>query len=213
MKAKYYIYILTFAIAILYLIGFKNKSKTYKIFSLFLIFDVLLNFISDELYYWFKIYNHFFINIIFLFQFGFLSLFYSYSFENKKWRNVVEILLILVSSYLLIKYLVFPEFFFVLDYLDIYITVFPIIVYGVVYLYNEYDKPQELYYANLALLIHYIIYFFCYLSWPLHSLVIDYDYMDEFTKTIGVYTTNISHITHIVYSIILLYQLKKLKSN
>ncbi|MES2863314.1 MAG: hypothetical protein V4666_04290 [Bacteroidota bacterium] len=99
-----------------------------------------------------------------------------------------------------------------LHYLDIYLTIFPIIVYGVVYLYNEYDKPQELYFANLALLIHFISYFFCYLSWPLHSLAIDHSYMVEFTKIIGVYTTDMSYVTYIVYSVILLYQLKKLKS-
>lgn len=212
MKAKYYIHILTFIVAILYLIGFKNKSKAYKVFSLFLIFDVVLNFISSHLYSWFKLYNHFFVNIIFIFQFGFLSLFYSYSFENKKWRNVVEILLILVSGYLLIKYLVFPETFFVLHYLDIYITVFPIIVYGVVYLYNEYDKPQELYYVNLALLIYYVVYFFCYISWPLQSISIKYNYMDEFNQIISDYSRDLHFITYIVYSIVLLYQLKKLKS-
>ena len=105
MKLKYYIHILSFIVAILYLIGFKNKSKAYKTFSLFLIINVSLNFISDKLHPWFKIYNHFFINIIFLFQFGFLSLFYSYSFDSKKWRNLVEILLILVVGYLSIKYL------------------------------------------------------------------------------------------------------------
>lgn len=212
MKAKYYIHIITFIVAVLYLIGFKNKSKTYKIFSLFLIIDVILNFISTHLYTWFKLYNHFFLNIIFLFQFGFLSLFYSYSFDNKKWRNLVEILLILVVSYLLIKYLVFPESFFVFHYQDIYITVFPIIIYGIVYLYNEYDKPQELYYANLGLLTFYIIQFFCYLSWPLHSISIDHTYMIEFNKIVSYLTTNLRFIIYFIYSFILLYQLKKLKS-
>lgn len=212
MKVKYYIYIITFVIAILYLIGFKNKSKAYKIFSLFLIINVALNFISDRLYPWFKIYNHFFINIIFLFQFGLLSLFYSYSFDSKKWRNVVEILLILVVSYLLIKYLIFPESFFVFHYQDIYITVFPIIVYGVVYLYNEYDYPQELYYANLGLLINFIMNFFCYLSWPLHSIIIDYDYMNEFIGLFGTYTNYFSQIVSIAFLLILIYQLKILKS-
>ena len=166
MKLKYYIHILSFIVAILYLIGFKNKSKAYKTFSLFLIINVSLNFISDKLYPWFKIYNHFFINIIFLFQFGFLSLFYSYSFDSKKWRNLVEILLILVVGYLSIKYLVFPESFFVFHYQDIYITVFPIIVYGIVYLYNEYDYPQELYYANLGILMYLILNFLKLLSCP-----------------------------------------------
>ena len=211
MKTRYYIFILIFVVAILYLIGFKNKSKAYKIFSLFLIFDVLMNYVNDELYSWFKIYNHFFINIIFLFQFGILSLFYSYSFEDKKWRNVVEISLILVSGYLLIKYLVFPESFFLLHYWDIYLTIFPIIVYGVVYLYNEYDKPQELYYANLALLIHFIIYFFCYLSWPLHSISIDHTYMIEFNKTLNK-SVQILDPLGFVFSFFLLYQLKKLKT-
>lgn len=211
MKEKYYFYLLTFTVAVLYLIGFKNKSKTYKIFSLFLFIDVILNFVSDELYKWFKIYNHFFINIIFLFQFGFLSIFYSYSFTNKKWRNVVESILILVVSYLLTKYLFYPESFFVFHYQDIYVTVFPIIVYGVLYLYSEYDKPQELYYANLALLIHYIMSFFCFLTWPLHSISINNTYMNEFNSYINTYALMLSNIISIVYSLILLYQLKKLK--
>jgi len=173
---------------------------------------MILNFISSHLYSWFKIYNHFFINIIFLFQFGFLSLFYSYSFENKKWRNVVELLLIFVVGYLSIKYIVFPDTFFLLHYIDIYITIFPIIVYGVVYLFNEYDKPQELYYANLALLIYFIMNFFCYISWPLQSISIDYDYMDEFNKKISNYSRDLNYITYVIYSLILLYQLKKLKT-
>lgn len=212
MKVKYYFYLLTFTVAVLYLIGFRNKSKTYKIFSLFLILDVILNFISDELYKWFGIYNHFFINIIFLFQFGFLSMFYSYSFTNKKWRNVVESILILVVSYLLIKYLVYPESFFVFHYQDIYVTVFPIIVYGVLYLYSEYEEPQELYYANLALLIHYMMSFFCFLSWPLHSISIKHSYLDELLESVVTLTINLSNVISVVYSLILLYQLKKLKS-
>ena len=212
MKLKYYIYIISFIVAIIYLIGFKNKSKAYKVFSLFLIINVSLNFISDRLYPWFKIYNHFFINIIFLIQFGLLSLFYSYSFENKKWRNVVEVLLILVVSYLLVKYLIFPESFFAFHYQDIYLTVFPFIVYGVVYLYNEYDKPQELYYANLSLLVYFMMSFFCYLSWPLHSISLEHTYMSEFNIFFGQYTNGLINITNIFCSIILLYQLKKLKS-
>lgn len=211
MKFKYYLHILSFIVAILYLIGFKNKSKAYKIFSLFLIINVILNFISDKLHPWFKIYNHFFINIIFLFQFGFLSLFYSYSFESKKWRNLVEILLILVVGYLSIKYLVFPESFFVFHYQDIYITVFPIIVYGIVYLYNEYDKPQELYYANLGLLIYLIMNFLNYITWPLYSISIDYNYMDKFNEILNILLSYIEPFA-IIYSGFLLYQLKKLKT-
>ncbi len=212
MKVKYYFYLLTFTVAVLYLIGFRNKSKTYKIFSLFLIGDVVLNFISDELYKWFRIYNHFFINIIFLFQFGFLSLFYSYSFDNKKWRNVVEVLLIIVSSYLIIKYSIFSDTFFVLHYQDIYLTIFPIIVYGVVYLYNEYDKPQELYYANLGILIHFIMNFFCYISWPLQSISIKENYLEEFNTFVVYQLRTFSQIISVIYAMILLYQLKILKS-
>ena len=212
MKFKYYIHILSFIVAILYLIGFKNKSKAYKIFSLFLIINVTLNFFSDRLYPWFKIYNHFFINIIFLFQFGFLSLFYSYSFDNKKWRNIVEILLILVVGYLLIKYLIFPESFFVFHFQDIYITIFPIIVYGVLFLYSEYDAPKELYYINLALLIHYIVRFFCYMTWPLYSIEIKYSYMTEFNVFVQNLLNVFEYSISILYLLILLYQLKKLKS-
>lgn len=211
MHLKYYLHILFLIVAVLYLIGFKNKSKAYKTFSLFLIINVTLSFISDKLYPWFKIYNHFFINIIFLFQFGMLSLFYSYSFDEKRWRNIVEILLILVVSYLLIKYLVFPESFFVFHYQDIYITVFPLIVYSVMYLYSEYDKPQELYYANLGILMYLILNFLNYITWPLHSISIDQTYMSEFNKTLN-RSVQILDPLGFVFSFFLLYQLKKLKT-
>lgn len=211
MKFKYYLHILSFIVAILYLISFRNKSKAYKVFSVFLLVNVILGFVSDKLYSWFKIYNHFFINVIFLFQFGFLSLFYSYSFDNKKWRNVVEILLILVVSYLLIKYLIFPESFFVFHYEDIYITVFPLIVYSVMYLYNEYDRPQELYYANLGMLMYLIMNFLNYITWPLYSISIDYTYMNDFNKILNKLLSFIEPFG-LVYFSFLLYQLKKLKS-
>jgi hypothetical protein len=145
-------------------------------------------------------------------QFGLLSIFYSYSFESKKWRNIVEILLILVLTYLIIKYSIYPKTFFVFHYQDIFITIFPLIVYGMVYLYNEYDKPQELYYVNLALLIHFIINFFCYMSWPLQSISIYDNYMIEFGKVFSRLNSLLTHFTAVIYSIILLYQLKKLKS-
>lgn len=140
-----------------------------------------------------------------------LSLFYSYSFDNKKWRNIVEMLLILVVSYLLIKYLIFPESFYVFHYQDIYITVFPIIVYGTVYLYNEYDKPQELYYANLGLLMYLIVNLLSYITWPLYSISIDYSYMNEFNKILTILLGFIEPLG-LIYSAILLYQLKKLNS-
>lgn len=145
-------------------------------------------------------------------QFGLLSIFYSYSFESKKWRNIVEILLILVLTYLIIKYSIYPKTFFVFHYQDIFITIFPLIVYGMVYLYNEYDKPQELYYVNLALLIHFIINFFCYLSWPLQSISIYDNYMIEFGKVFSRLNSLLTGFTAVIYSIVLLYQLKKLKS-
>ena len=179
--------------------------------SLFLLIEVFLNFISDKLHPWFKIYNHFFINIIFLIQFGFLSMFYSYSFTNKKWRNVVESILILVVSYLLLKYTLYPETFFVFHYQDIYITIFPIIVYSIMYLYNEYNKPQELYWANIAIMSLKIILFFCYLTWPLLSISINYSYMIEFNKVFSYLAGFAYDIVYVAYSIILLYQLKKLK--
>lgn len=211
MKFKYYLHILSFIIAILYLIGFKNKSKAYKIFSVYLIVSVILNFISDKLHPWFKIYNHFFINIIFLFQFGFLSLFYSYSFTNKNWRNIVEIILILVVGYLSSKYLLYPETFFVFHYQDIYITVFPLIVYSIMYLYSEYDCPQELYYANLGMIIYLIMNFLNFITWPLFSIEIDYSYMNEFNSVLNTLLSFIEPFG-VVYSVFLLYQLKKLKS-
>ena len=125
-------------------------------------------------------------------------------------RNIVEILLIFVVSYLLIKYLIFPESFFVFHYFDIYITIFPLIAYSIMYLYNEYEKPQELYYVNLGLLIYLLITFFCCLTWPLHSISIEEDYMKQFNFFMDIITEIFENIISIMFLFIILYQLKKI---
>lgn len=122
----------------------------------------------------------------------------------------MEVLMILVISYLLIKYLIFPESFSVFHYEDIYLTIFPLIVYSIIYLYNEYEKPQELYYANLGLLMYLILNFFNYITWPLYSISISYSYMDEFNKVLNKLLNFIQPFEFVYFSV-LLYQLKKLK--
>lgn len=80
------------------------------------------------------------------------------------------------------------------------------------YLYNEYNSNQELYWANIAILTLKTILFFCYLTWPLSSIQINYNYMNEFNDVVSDLAGDSYDIVYIVYSIILLYQLKKLNT-
>lgn len=209
LKTKYYFFLLSFIVSILYLISSKNKSRAYKIFALYLFVFVLLDWISTELYKWFRIYNHFFINIIFLVQFSLLSFFYSNSFNTKKWRNLVDVFSIIVNLYLLLKYLLYPKGFFEFHYVDIYLTVFPLIVYSTIYLYNEYEERQELYYANIGMLIFLIFSFVENLTWPLHSISIENTYMTQFNKLLNVIFKYVANTRVIISSVFLVFQLYK----
>lgn len=209
LKTKYYFFLLSFIVAVCYLISSRNRSRAYKIFALYLFVFVLLDWISTELYKWFKIYNHFFINIIFLVQFSLLSFFYSNSFKVNKWRNLVDVISIVVNLFLLLKYLFFPDDFFKFHYFDIYLTVFPLIVYSTIYLYNDYEERQELYYANIGMLIFLIFSFVENLTWPLHSISIENTYMSQFNRLLNVIFKYVGNTTVVVSSVFFVFQLYK----
>ncbi len=157
---NYLEYILLSINAILYTYSYlkKAKNKAIKYFAIYLIliFCVLLgsqliidiqrefNFTENNLYL-----SHFY----FIFQFIFLSLFYSQLF-TKKQIKCQKITTGLVFFILTIQYALNPSLFEKFNLLEIFITSFPLVIYSIFHLYNSLSKAGKFMYINAGVLIY-----------------------------------------------------------
>jgi len=136
----------------------KNKNKATKYFVIYLLLT-FLNLLSSyfiidiqkalEL----KKNNLFLSHFYFVFQFVFLSLFYSQLF-NKKQIKHQKIISFFVFSILIIQYSIKPSLFYQFNLLEIFITSFPLVIYSIFHLYNSLSKSVRFMYINAGILIY-----------------------------------------------------------
>ena len=149
-----YLYFTSALLCLLYLIGFLKKGKAYKIFTIYLIGVLSIDFVSSHLYRWFRIYNVFMHHFYELFQFVILSYFYSLLLKTKQQLYTVYILLIVLPVFLLARYLFNPSLFFEYNLFETYLTTMPLIIYSSMHLYNNLGEKSDFYYSNLGLLFY-----------------------------------------------------------
>ena len=154
MKPSGYLYITSAILCLLYLIGFFRNGKVYRIFTIYIIGVLLIDFIGSKLYSWFRIYNVFMHHFYELFQFVILSYFYSLLLKTKSQLYTVYILLIVLPLFLLSRYLINPSLFFEYNLFETYLTTMPLIIYSSMHLYNNLGEKSDFYYSNLGLLFY-----------------------------------------------------------
>ena len=170
-----YLYFTSALLCLLYLIGFFKNGKAYKIFTIYIIGVLLMDFISSKLYSWFRIYNIFMNHFYDLFQFVILSYFYATLLKTKKQLFTVYILLIILPVFLLSRYVFNPQMFFEYSLLETYLTTMPLIIYSSMHLYNNLGEKSEFYYGNVGLLFYLFTSTFIFL---LYRLVVIFDIED-----------------------------------
>ena len=153
----------------LYFIGFSKQGKAYKISTIYITGVLLIDFISSRLYSWFKIYNIFTSHFYELFQFVILSYFYATLLKTKKQLYIVYSLLIILPIFLLSRYIFNPKMFFEYSLLETYLTTIPIIIYGVMHLYNNLNEEKEFQYANIGILLYLFSSTFIFLLYELNN--------------------------------------------
>ena len=153
-KIGNYLHITSAILCLLYFIGFSKQGKAYKIFTIYITTVLIIDFIASNLWDWFGIYNIFTGHFYDLLQFVLLSYFYDKLLQTKKQLYTVNILLIILPLFLLIRYFFNPEMFFGYSLLETYLTTMPIIIYATMHLYNNLGEKTEFYYANLGLLFY-----------------------------------------------------------
>ncbi len=174
-----YLYFTSALLCILYLVGFFKNGKTYKIFTIYLVGVLIIDYISSNLWKWFRIYNVFMHHFYELFQFVILSYFYSLLLKTRAQLISVYVLLIVLPIFLFSRYLLNPYLFLEFNLLETYLTTMPLIIYSSMHLYNNLGGKSEYYYINIGLLFYLFSSTFIFL---IYKLVVILE-LDEFNDT------------------------------
>ncbi len=166
-----YLYFTSALLCLLYFIGFFKKEKAYKIFTIYILGVLLIDFISSNLWSWFRIYNVFMQHFYELFQFILLSYFYSLLLKTKTQLYTVYLILIILPVFLLSGYLLNPTLFFEYNLIESYLTTIPLIIYATMYLYNNLGEKSRFYYINLGLLFYLFTSTFIFLLYKLITVL------------------------------------------
>ena len=138
---------------ILFIKGFSNNGKAFKIFALYSVLIFIIQIIVNVLNY-LKINNLFLSHFYFILQFFLLSFFFLAILKVNFQKKIINILLILCPLILFIQYIIAPNLFFEFNLFEIFITSLPIIIYSTFYLYNLLNEKKDFYYINLGILIY-----------------------------------------------------------
>ena len=145
--------LLLFINVIIFIKSRANKSKAFNIFSLNMLF-ILIILLASLILNVNGINNLYLSHFYFGFQFIFLSLFYKSLFASRFQKKIVNVTLFLVTSVLCVQYSVQPDLFFKFNILEILICSFPLVIYAILHLYNSLTKKGEFIYINIGVLIY-----------------------------------------------------------
>ncbi len=140
---------------ILFFKSFLIENKTFKIFNLYLFISLVIQ-VKSYLLWQDKIDNLYLSHYYFILQFILLSLFYITLFNNKKHKNTVKIVSILVLLILTIQYSLNPSLYYKFNLLEIVLTSLSIVSFSVVHFYNSLTEKMEFVYVNSGIFIYLI---------------------------------------------------------
>jgi hypothetical protein len=142
---------------LLYFIGFFRNEKAYKSFTVYLLSICLIQFAMES--FASQHYNNHFLSTYYLFfQFGILSLFFSYLFRqvNKTKSNFIKYSSAIVLCGLLAQYIIKPGLYYTFNSIGFFITSVLLIIYSVLYLYELLSQRLPFYYVTIGVFIYLI---------------------------------------------------------
>ncbi len=180
-----YLYFTSALLCLLYLVGFFKNGKAYKIFTIYIVGVLIIDYISSNLWKWFRIYNVFMHHFYELFQFVILSYFYSLLLKTKAQLISVYVLLIVLPIFLLSRYLLNPYLFLEFNLLETYLTTMPLIIYSSMHLYNNLGGKTEYYIINIGLLFYLFTSTFIFLIYKL-VVILEFDEFNDIMIDINI---------------------------
>lgn len=146
-------YLILFFNLILFIKGFANQGKAYKIFTWYLGVVFTIQIISN-IFMRMNANNLFLSHFYFIGQFILLSFFYITVLKEEFQKKLVKAGLVIGLLALSIQYAYDTSLFFKFNLFEIFITSFLLIIYATIHFYNMLNEKKEFYYVNVGLLIY-----------------------------------------------------------
>lgn len=146
-------YLILFFNLILFIKGFANQGKAYKIFTWYLGVVFTIQIISN-IFMRMNTNNLFLSHFYFIGQFILLSFFYITVLKEEFQKKLVKAGLVIGLLALSIQYAYDTSLFFKFNLFEIFITSFLLIIYATIHFYNILNEKKEFYYVNVGLLIY-----------------------------------------------------------
>lgn len=146
-------YLILFFNLILFIKGFANQGKAYKIFTWYLGVVFTIQIISN-IFMRMNTNNLFLSHFYFIGQFILLSFFYITLLKEEFQKKLVKAGLVIGLMALSIQYAYDTSLFFKFNLFEIFITSFLLIIYATIHFYNMLNEKKEFYYVNVGLLIY-----------------------------------------------------------
>ncbi|RKS13615.1 hypothetical protein C8C87_0837 [Flavobacterium sp. 120] len=146
-------YLILFFNLVLFIKGFANQCKAYKIFTWYLGVVFTIQIISN-IFMRMNTNNLFLSHFYFIGQFILLSFFYITLLKEEFQKKLVKAGLVIGLLALSIQYAYDTSLFFKFNLFEIFITSFLLIIYATIHFYNMLNEKKEFYYVNVGLLIY-----------------------------------------------------------
>ncbi|MBG6112058.1 hypothetical protein IWX84_002953 [Flavobacterium sp. CG_9.10] len=138
---------------ILFVKGFPNQGRAYRIFTgylgIILIIEVLSGILKRL-----HIHNLFLSHFYFIGQFVILSFFYLAILKDTHQKKIIQISFVIGLLALMIQYGYDSSLFFAFNLFEIVITSFLLIVFATFHFYNMLNGKKEFYYINTGILMY-----------------------------------------------------------
>ena len=135
----------------------KKKDVAFKIFFVYLIGSIILQFYASYLKY-FKIHNLFISHYFFIGKFILLSLFFKQILEQKIIKKIISVVLAFVLVAVTLNIVFFPYIYLSFNLFEIMVTVSPIIVYCLLFFMQKIESSDTKY---IYIVSGMFLYFLC----------------------------------------------------
>ncbi len=150
----YFGYLILAINTIIYFKSYRGKSIAFKIFTFYLLFCLIIQ-LTTSVVRLIGEKNIFLSHYYFVGQFILISIFYRNLLKKYIYKNLVLVLMFLVSTFLIIFYIKYPDRYFRFNIIEIVITSVPILTYCFLFLLQKIDHPEKKYvYISSGILLY-----------------------------------------------------------
>lgn len=150
----------------------KNKSKTDKIISWYLLITMFETLFCYCIYHLLPDSNYFVSHLYFFIHFTFLSYFYYQIIGNTKIKKIIKSIYPIVYLFIIISIILNPKLFFGFNLVEIVSICFLLCVYAFIAVFQTLDSDKKYFYFSIGIILYFAISCLIFISGSLEKIMI-----------------------------------------